>query len=251
MRDFEQGYGVIVVGAAAGIGASIARLLAARGASVMVADRDMSGAETVAAEIVASGGRALPSRVDVTEPSTAADALAQMLAWNVRLHGVVNSAGIQGPLGRPSHEVDLDQFEATLRVNLTGGLVIAREFVPEMLRHSYGRVVHLASIAGKEGNPHMVAYSASKAGLIGMVKAQGKEYAQSGVLVNAIAPAVIRTPFLDSQPTEVVDYMVEKIPMGRLGDPSEVAELACFAVSPSCSFTTGFVFDASGGRATY
>jgi NAD(P)-dependent dehydrogenase (short-subunit alcohol dehydrogenase family) len=218
---------------------------------VLVADRDVSGAELVAEEIRADGQAARAVRVDVTDSGSVRAALASAIEWRGALHGVVNSAGVQGPLGRPSHEVEIAEFEQTLRVNLTAGLVIARELIPHFLAHNYGRVVHVASIAGKEGNPNMVAYSASKAGLIGMVKAQGKEYATTGVTVNAVAPAVIRTPFLDSQPAEVVDYMLQRIPMGRPGTPEEVAAMIAFAVSPSCSFTTGFTFDVSGGRATY
>ena len=154
-------------------------------------------------------------------------------------------------MGKPSHEVSRDDFDNTIAINLTAGLLIARVFVPFLLEREYGRIVHVASIAGKEGNPNMIAYSASKAGMIGLVKAQGKEYAGTGITVNAAAPAVIHTPFLDSLPKEVVDYMVQKIPMGRVGTTDEVAETIVFAASPACSFTTGFTFDVSGGRATY
>ncbi len=251
MTEFLPGYGVLVIGAAAGIGKQTALDLASRGVAVVVADRDVEGAEHAAAEIRDAGGAAMPVRADVTDSQSIREAVSAGLAWNGALHGVVNSAGIQGPLGLPSHEVAIGDFEHTLRVNLTAGLVIAREVIPLFISQHYGRVVHVASIAGKEGNPNMVAYSASKAGMIGLVKAQGKEYATSGVTVNAVAPAVIRTPFLDSQPPEVVDYMLQRIPMGRAGSTSEVAATIAFAVSPACSFTTGFTFDVSGGRATY
>jgi 2-dehydro-3-deoxy-L-rhamnonate dehydrogenase (NAD+) len=249
--DLSRGYGVVVIGAAAGIGFATAHELALRGISVLIGDRDVEGAELAAARIRDAGGRAIAALIDVTDSASVGMGRDAMIQWNGALHGVVNSAGVQGPLGHPSHEVEVRDFEATLRVNLTAGLVIAREMIPGMLAQGYGRVVHIASIAGKEGNPNMVAYSASKAGLIGLVKAQGKEYAAAGVTVNAIAPAVIETPFLASQPPDVVRYMVDRIPMGRVGLPSEVAALAAFVVSPECSFTTGFTFDASGGRATY
>ncbi|MDM4761997.1 SDR family NAD(P)-dependent oxidoreductase [Galbitalea sp. SE-J8] len=251
MSEFPEGYSVLVIGAAAGIGRQTALHLAERGVAVTVADRDEEGAARVAAEIRDAGGTALAALADVTDPASVRSAVLAAVDGHGDLHGVVNSAGVQGPLGRPSHEVEIDDFERTVRINLTAGLVIAREVIPFLLERGYGRVVHVASIGGKEGNPNMVAYSASKAGLIGLVKAQGKEYAQTGVTVNAVAPAVIRTPFLDSQPREVVDYMLQRIPMGRMGETSEVAATIAFAVSPACSFTTGFTFDVSGGRATY
>jgi 2-dehydro-3-deoxy-L-rhamnonate dehydrogenase (NAD+) len=251
MSEFDQGYCVMVIGGAAGIGKQTAIHLASRGVAVLVADRDEKGAESVAEQIRVAGWVARSARVDVTEPASVRAAAEAAVSSYGAIHGIVNSAGIQGPLGHPSHEVEIDAFELTLKVNLTAGLVIAREVIPYFLAQGYGRVVHVASIAGKEGNPNMVAYSASKAGLIGMVKAQGKEYATTGVTVNAVAPAVIRTPFLDSQPAEVVEYMLQRIPMGRPGIPDEVAAIIAFAVSPACSFTTGFTFDVSGGRATY
>lgn len=135
--------------------------------------------------------------------------------------------------------------------NVHGALVVSQVAVEYMLPHGYGRVVHVASISGKEGNPNMVAYSSSKAAMIGMVKAQGKEYARAGITVNAVAPAVIRTDMVDAMPDEVVAYMVSKIPMGRTGELAEAAALIAFVASSACSFTTGFAFDLTGGRATY
>lgn len=251
VTTFDRTYGIVVIGGGAGIGRATAKRLASSGASVIVVDRDGQTAIAVAGEIVDTGAHAIGLRADVTDPSSVRDAIADAISWNGQVHALVNSAGSQGPLGVPSHEVGIDDFERTLRVNLTAGLVIAREVVPHMLRHGYGRVAHVASIAGKEGNPNMVAYSASKAGLIGLVKSQGKEYAGTGVTVNALAPAVIHTPFLDTQPQAVIDYMVEKIPIGRVGTVDEAAAMLAFMVSPECGFTTGFTFDLSGGRATY
>lgn len=248
---YPQGYGVLVIGAGSGIGRGTSRFLAARGARVIAVDRDAAAVEATADVIRADGHDALAVTADVTQPDTLRAAIADALTWNGQVHAVVNSAGVQGPLGRPSHEVEVEAFESTLRVNLTAGLVIAREVIPHMLEHGYGRIVHVASIAGKEGNPNMVAYSASKAGLIGLVKSQGKEYAGTGVTVNAVAPAVIETEFLRGQPAEVVDYMVARIPMGRVGTIDEVAAVIAFAASEDCGFTTGFTFDVSGGRATY
>lgn len=248
---YPQGYGVLVIGAGSGIGRGTSRFLAARGARVIAVDRDAAAVEATADVIRADGHDALAVTADVTQPDTLRAAIADALTWNGQVHAVVNSAGVQGPLGRPSHEVEIEEFESTVRVNLTAGLVIAREVIPHMLEHGYGRIVHVASIAGKEGNPNMVAYSASKAGLIGLVKSQGKEYAGTGVTVNAVAPAVIETEFLHGQPAEVVDYMVARIPMGRVGTIDEVAAVIAFAASEECGFTTGFTFDVSGGRATY
>lgn len=248
---FASDYGIVVLGGGSGIGRDTSRYLAACGARLMVTDREGDRAEQTAALIRTEGGEATALAVDVTDLDAMQDAMERLIAWNGRIHAVVNSAGVQGPLGKPSHEVAIAEFEATLRVNLTGGLVLTRAVLPHMLQYGYGRIVHVASIAGKEGNPHMVAYSASKAGLIGLVKTQGKEYAGTGVTVNAVAPAVIRTQFLDSQPQETLDYMLQRIPMGRPGTTDEVAALIAFAASEECSFTTGFTFDISGGRATY
>lgn len=246
-----EDYTVLVVGGAAGIGAAAAELLARQGAAVMIVDRDQGAAEQQAQRIRSSGGRARSATADVTDASAMDAAVQATVGWRGQLHALINSAGIQGPLGKPSHQVEVADFEETLRVNLTGALVITKAVLPHMLEHGYGRIAHVASIAGKEGNPNMVAYSASKAGLIGLVKTQGKEYAGTGVTVNALAPAVVRTAFLDTQPADVLDYMTAKIPMGRVGTTDEIASLLAFMVSPECSFTTGFVFDASGGRATY
>ncbi|GAA3639353.1 SDR family NAD(P)-dependent oxidoreductase [Microbacterium awajiense] len=251
IEQFPRDYAAVVIGGGAGIGEAAARLLGARGVDVTVADRDGDAAEAVAAAIRDAGGAAASEVCDVTDEVAVRGAFNAAVDRCAVVHAVVNSAGIQGPLGRPSHEVEIDEFERTLAVNLTPGLTIARVAVPHFLEQGYGRILHVSSIAGKEGNPNMIGYSASKAGLIGLVKAQGKEYSRAGITVNALAPAVIRTPFLDSQPQSVIDYMIEKIPMGRTGELSEVAEMIAFIVSPAAAFTTGFVFDLSGGRATY
>jgi 3-oxoacyl-[acyl-carrier protein] reductase len=164
---------------------------------------------------------------------------------------LVNCAGITGETNRLSEDVDVEDFDLVYRVNLRGAFLLSRAVLPRMVAHGYGRVLHVASIAGKEGNAGMVAYSATKAGLIGMVKAQGKEYAETGVTVNALAPAVIRTAMVDAMPPAQVTYMTDRIPMKRTGTLAEAAELICWIVSPACSFTTGFTFDMSGGRAVY
>lgn len=242
---------LIVVGAGSGIGAGVARLLAPRGWQVACLDRDGGAADSVAASITAAGGTAIGLAADVTDTASIGTAFDHVEARFGQLHAVINTAGIQGPLGVRSHEVAIDDVDRVYSVNLRGALAVSQAAVTRMLPHGYGRIVHVASIAGKEGNPGMIAYSTTKAGLIGMVKAQGKEYAKDGITINALAPAVIQTPFLDTQPDDVIAYMTEKIPMGRTGTVNEVAELLGWMISPACSFTTGFAFDLSGGRATY
>ena len=242
---------IVVVGAASGIGRGIAGALAVRGAELLLLDRDLEGAERVAATLREDGGVVTAEHVDLTDEASVEAAVSGCLELRGVPHGLVNSAGIPGPTGVPSHEFGVDRFDAVLGVNLRGAFLLSRAFIPPMLEAGYGRVVHLASIAGKDGNPNMIGYSTSKAGLIGMVKAQGKEYAGTGVTINAVAPAVVMTEFVRELPQETIDYMTDRIPMGRCGEVEEVAELVAWVVSPACSFTTGFTFDASGGRATY
>jgi 2-dehydro-3-deoxy-L-rhamnonate dehydrogenase (NAD+) len=150
-----------------------------------------------------------------------------------------------------AHDVDLEDFDTVYRINLRGALVASQAVLPGMLEQNYGRILHVASIAGKEGNAGMAAYSATKAGLIGLVKSMAKDYAETGITINALAPAVIQTPMVDALPQATVDYMTAKIPMRRCGTLQEVAAMIAWIVSPACSFTTGFTFDLSGGRATY
>lgn len=238
----------MVVGAASGIGRAAARHFAAVGANVVCADVDESAARETAAQSQASMS-AFP--VDITVVAQVDALMAHAVERWGQIHALVNCAGITGPLGRRSHEVDPEELDAAYRVNLRGAFTLTRAVLPHMLQHRYGRIAMVASIAGKDGNPNMIGYSATKAGLIGMVKAQGKEYAADGITINALAPAVIRTPFLDTQPQEVVDYMTQKIPMGRTGTTEESSTLLTWMISPACSFTTGFTFDLSGGRATY
>lgn len=239
------------MGAGSGIGRAAAVLLAARGTSVLCLDRDLAGAERTVSGMGARRGASYAAFGDVTDPPSLGAAFAGAVGRFGQVHAVVNCAGVQGPLGCRSHEVALEDFDATYAVNLRGALAVSQAALPHMLERHYGRIAHVASIAGKEGNPNMVAYSATKAGMIGMVKAQGKEYAEDGITVNALAPAVIRTAFLDTQPGEVLKYMTERIPMKRPGTVEEAAEMLAWMASPACSFTTGFTFDLSGGRATY
>lgn len=240
-----------VIGAGGGIGQGAAQLLAQRGVSVACVDRDGAAATATAAAIAENGDTACSYTADVTDMASIADAFAAFCESVGQVHSVINSAGVQGQLGLPSHQVSIDDFDRVCNVNLRGALVVAQVVIPHMLERGYGRIAHVASIAGKEGNPNMIAYSTSKAGLIGMVKAQGKEYGEHGITINALAPAVIHTPFLDTQPQATLDYMIAKIPMKRVGTILEAAQILAWMVSDECSFTTGFTFDLSGGRATY
>lgn len=245
-----DGQVAIVTGAASGIGAATARILAQRGAHVIAADLDETRLSAVTNDIVASGGAATAIATDISNP----DAVAALVAAAEQagaLRVLVNSAGITGILGSRLHELPIEEFDRVIGINLRGAILLTQAVLPAMLAAKYGRIMHVASIAGKEGNPRMTPYDASKSGLIGFVKGAAKEYAVDGVLINAMAPAVIRSPMIEGEPQDVVDYMVSRIPMGRMGEPEEVAEVIAFAVSPACSFTTGFVFDTSGGRATY
>lgn len=245
------GRSTFVVGAGGGIGHATARLLGGRGITVACVDRDGTAARATTDSIVAAGGHAHAYTADVTDIDSMQTAFDAFVATVGQVHGVINTAGVQGDLGLPSHLVSLDDFDAVYRINLRGALVLTQVVIPHLLDHGYGRIAHVASIAGKEGNPNMIAYSATKAGLIGMVKAQGKEYGPAGIMVNSVAPAVIHTPFLDTQPQTTIDYMTSKIPMGRVGTVDEVAVMLAWMTSDECSFTTGFAFDLSGGRATY
>lgn len=197
------------------------------------------------------GSAALALEVDVSNPDSVSRAVAAVVEKTGRVDILVNCAGITGKTNIKSHEVDLADFDRVFALNVRASLVTFQAVVPHMLRHGYGRVLHIASIAGKEGNAGMLAYSASKAAVIGMTKVQGKEYAETGVSINAIAPAVIRTSILDVVPEAQITYMTDKIPMKRCGTTAEFAAMAEFIVSPENSFSTGFCYDLSGGRATY
>jgi 3-oxoacyl-[acyl-carrier protein] reductase len=244
-------YSVIVVGAGRGIGRASADQLASQGIAVGCLDSDGAGAQEAAQAIRANGGRAIAGRLDVTEDAAIGPALDAAVQSLGHLDGLVNCAGITGNTNIKAHDVDPADFDRVLAVNLRGAFMLSKHALPYMLKRNYGRILHVASIAGKEGNAGMTAYSASKAGLIGMVKSMAKDYVDRGVTINALAPAVIRTAMVDAMPKASQDYMTAKIPMGRCGELAEAARMIAWIVSPACSFTTGFTFDLSGGRATY
>lgn len=238
----------LITGGADGLGFAVARRLAGRGVRLILLDTNLVALDRAASEL---GPDTLGLQVDVTDPVAVKNAVDDAVEKTGRLDILINSAGITGRTNIKSQEVDLADFERVMRVNVNGCLHTFQAAVPHMLRQNYGRVLHFASIAGKEGNAGMLAYSTSKAAVIGMTKVQGKEYAGTGITVNAIAPAVIFTELHTTMPEEQIKYMTEKIPMSRCGTKDEVAALCEFIVSPEASFTTAFTFDLSGGRATY
>ncbi|HVU58719.1 MAG TPA: SDR family NAD(P)-dependent oxidoreductase [Puia sp.] len=248
MSTIFEGQTGIVTGAASGLGRAIAIRLSANGVKLALFDKDAAGLASITAALSAEH-KVFP--VDITDEEQVRSAVSMAAAEWGRIDLLVNSAGITGRTNIKSHEVDTEDLLRVWRVNFMGSYHTSKYVLPVMLRHNYGRILHIASIAGKEGNAGMLAYSSSKAAVIGMTKVQGKEYATTGITVNALAPAVIRTALVDAMPEEQVRYMTDKIPMQRCGTLDEAADHALFIVSPQTSFTTGFTFDLSGGRATY
>jgi 2-dehydro-3-deoxy-L-rhamnonate dehydrogenase (NAD+) len=242
-----QGQTAIVTGAATGIGQAIAIRLADAGATVAVADINVAEARLVAASLP---NKSFAVEVNVAAADSVRRGVSLVLEQTGRIDVLVNNAGIAGPAAFVWEQTDED-WERNIAINLTGVFNFCRAVVPHMRSRSYGRIVNIASIAGKEGNPRMSPYSATKAGVIALTKSLGKELATDGVCVNAVAPAVVRTRILDQLTPEQVSYMTDRIPMKRAGKPEEIAYVVHFLASPECSFVTAQCYDASGGRATY
>lgn len=248
MTDFLQldGQTALVTGAATGIGAAIATRLSNAGATVAVLDMDGAAAKAKAAELTKAIGLA----VDVTDAASVQKAVQELLAQTGRIDILVNNAGIAG-MAAPLWEYDENDWKRVFAVNVDGVFHCCRAVIGPMREKGYGRIVNIASVAGKEGNPRMTAYSASKAAVIGFTKSLAKEVATEGICVNAVAPAVVRTRILEQLTDQQISYMTEKIPMRRTGRPEEIAAVVHFLSSPDCSFVTGQTYDASGGRCTY
>jgi 3-oxoacyl-[acyl-carrier protein] reductase len=237
----------VITGGADGLGFALAKKLHSLGTHVFLLDRDKGKLEKACAVLEGAGSL----YVDVTDETAVREAIGGVVTQRGNIHILINSAGITGQTNVKSHDLDTIDFEQVLRINLFGCFHTSKALLPGMLEQGYGRILHIASIAGKEGNAGMTSYSCSKAAVIALAKVQGKETAGSGVTVNALAPAVIRTEMVAAMPAEQVKYMTDKIPMGRCGTLEELAAIGAFIVSPEASFTTGFTFDLSGGRATY
>ena len=242
-----DGRTAVVTGAGRGIGLAISERLLADGARVVMVDRDAAAVEG-AAKRLGSEARAIVA--DVTRTTDVDRAIETAHAWHRRLDIVVNNAGITGR-SFPTWELTDEDWQQVIGVDLTSVFLVCRAAVRLMRSARSGRIVNIASIAGKEGNPTLVPYSAAKAGVIGLTKALAKEVATQGILVNAVAPAVIGTELLQQMERSTVDMLVAKIPMGRVGKPEEVAALVAWLASDECSFSTGAVYDLSGGRASY
>jgi 3-oxoacyl-[acyl-carrier protein] reductase len=237
----------LVTGAARGIGLAIATRLAADGLRVAMLDQDRAAVEAAAPGL---GAGALALAADVTRAGEVDAAIARIEREWGRLDVLVNNAGITGR-SFPIWELTDEDWQRVIDVDLTSVFLCCRAAVKVMLRQGGGRIVNIASIAGKEGNPTLVPYSTAKAGVIGLTKALAKEVATRGILVNAVAPAVIGTELLKQMETSTVELLISKIPMGRVGTPEEVAALVAWLASDQCTFSTGAVYDLSGGRATY
>lgn len=234
------GRSAIVTGGASGIGLDIAERLAREGARVSIWDLSPT-----------PNGMIHTVSVDVADPVQVAAAMASSIeALGGTLDILVASAGITGP-NMPVRDYPVAAWQQVIDINLNGLFYCNQAAVPHMERGAYGRIVNIASVAGKEGNPNASAYSASKAGVIGFTKSLGKELATTAIRVNCVAPAAVRTPLFDQMSEQQIDYMLSKIPAGRFGEIAEITALACWLASEECSFSTGAVFDVSGGRATY
>lgn len=245
-----SGQTAIVTGGAQGIGEGIVERLAQAGAQVGVVDLKFEQAGEVASRLEKQGLKAFPGQVDVGNRASVEKMVQAALDLAGRIDILVNNAGIAGRAAPVWEQTDQD-WQRVIDINLTGVFYCCRAVMPHMLQRGYGRIVNIASLAGKEGNPNMTAYSASKAGVIAMTKSIAKEVAEVDICVNSVTPTVIRTPILDQLTEEQVEYMTSRIPRGRTGTVEEVAAVVHFLASPDCSFVTGQAYDVSGGRATY
>jgi 3-oxoacyl-[acyl-carrier protein] reductase len=242
-----KGRNAIVTGGAAGIGLAIAQRLAASGARLSLWDRDEQALERARAAIA---GGAHVARVDVSDEPAVERARGETLAAMGRVDVLVCSAGITGP-NTTTWEYPLAEWKRVLDINLTGVFVCNKALVPHLRGNDYGRIVNIASIAGKEGNPNASAYSASKAGVISLTKSLGKELAKTGIRVNCVTPAAVKIGMFAQMTQQHIDFMLSRIPMGRFGEVGEIAALVAWLCTEECSFSTGAVFDLSGGRAVY
>ena len=244
-----KGHLVLVTGAASGIGKEIATSFIKRGAIIAACDKNIAALQAIKNEVSNKDFHIF--EVDFVNEDSIINCVSKVESDLGPLKAVVNCVGILGKNGEKVELVDIADFDLVYAINLRGALILTKAVIKGMADRGYGRILHMASISGKEGNPLLVAYSATKAGLIALVKSVGKEYATTGVTVNAMAPALIQSPMSDSFSEAQLASLKSRIPMNRLGKTSEVADMAAWIISPACSFTTGFAFDLTGGRATY
>jgi 2-dehydro-3-deoxy-L-rhamnonate dehydrogenase (NAD+) len=242
-----NGRTAVVTGGAAGIGYAIAQRLTASGARVALWDRDEGALKNAKSEL---GGSTLTYSLDVTDPGAVDRVCKDTRETLGSIDILVCSAGITGP-NKPTWEYPVEDWHRVFDVNVHGLFYCNRAVVPVMRAKNYGRIVNIASVAGKEGNPNAPAYSASKAAVIALTKSLGKELASTGIRVNCVTPAAVRTAMFDQMTQQHIDFMLSKIPLGRFGGVDEIAAMVCWLASEDCSFSTGAVFDLSGGRATY
>ncbi len=247
-----KGQSAIITGGAQGIGFAIARRLGAEGASVALLDVDGAALDVAQQRLAAEGVQAHAHPCDVSGQAAVETAVAGALERSGRIDVLVNAAGINGVTTALTHELEPADFDRVIAVNLRGMFLCIRAVPPAMLKADYGRIVNISSISGKHGNVRMIAYTASKAAIIGITKVIGQEYAQTGITRNAVAPALVRTGATEGvhSPQRFAE-LEQPIPMKRTGEPEEIAATVAFIASRECSFTTGFTFDASGGRAVY
>jgi len=244
----------LVTGGASGIGRTISERLASEGArAIVIFDIADAAPATVDLKKINPSVEVHAAKVDLTKEAEVAKGVGEVLAAFGQIDVLVQAAGITGKTNIKSHEVDPADFQKVFDINLKAIFLMSRAILPSMMKHGYGRIVNIASISGKDGNAGMLAYSSSKAAVIALTKVMGKEYANLGhdITINCIAPATVMTDMVLALPKETVKYMTDKIPMGRMCTKEEVAATVCFAASPECSFTTGFCFDATGGRTVY
>ena len=240
-----------ISGGADGLGKGIAALIASEGGKVVLLDSNPSKLEQTESEFKSAGYEVLTIIADVTSEDSIISAYEEVGKKYGQIHMMVNCAGIVGPTSTKITDYSTEDFDRLYQVNQRGTFLMTKYAVKAMEPFGYGRILLIASMAGKEGNPGMIGYSASKAAVIGIVKSIGKEYATAGITINGLAPAVIKTAMNADTDPKQLEYMVAKIPMGRLGEIEEVAKISAWIVSEECTFTTGFLFDISGGRATY
>ncbi|MCX7224718.1 MAG: SDR family NAD(P)-dependent oxidoreductase [Burkholderiales bacterium] len=242
-----KGRHAVITGGATGLGYAIAQRMLASGASVTLWDRD---AQALTKACAALGSQAHGVTVDVAEHASVVAAVSQTLTQSPAIDALVNCAGITGP-NTKVWTYPVADWQQVMQVNLNGLFYCCREITPHMRERNYGRIVNIASVAGKDGNPNASAYSASKAAVMALTKSLGKELADTGIRVNCVTPAAVKTAIFDQMTPEHIAFMLSKIPMGRFGTPEEVAAMVSWLCTEDCSFSTGAVFDLSGGRSTY